>query len=105
QYTTSGEATYFASGLGGNHELRLGGGWRRVNSTSQDHYPDGGIQERFNSTSTRARFYRNTDAEARNQYVDAYLADTYTKGRLTLNLGVRYDHQTAADTASSIPGS
>ncbi|HEV7501411.1 MAG TPA: carboxypeptidase regulatory-like domain-containing protein, partial [Vicinamibacteria bacterium] len=105
QYTASGEATYFASGLGGNNELRFGGGWRRVNSTSRDNYPDGGVQERFNAASTRARFYRDTDSESRDEFVDAYVADTYTKDRLTLNVGLRFDHQKALDTPSSVPGS
>jgi len=105
QYSASAETTYFASGLGGNHELRLGGGWRRVNSTSTNVYPGGGVQERFNPSSTRARFYRSSDSEARNEFVDAYLADTYTKDRLTLNLGLRFDHQTGRDTPSSVPGS
>ena len=33
----------------------------------------------------------------------AYLGDTFTKGRLTLNLGVRWDHQKAANDASTAP--
>ena len=53
----SGEASYFTTGLGGNHELRFGGGWRRVDSTSLNTYPGGGIQVRYNPTS-RVRFHR-----------------------------------------------
>jgi hypothetical protein len=105
QYSGSGELTYFASGLGGNHELRLGGGWRRVNSTTTNVYPGGGVQIRFNPSSTRVRFYRSQNAKARNEYDTAYVADTFTKDRLTLNLGLRFDHQTAADTPSSVAGS
>ena len=105
QYTGSAEATYFATGLGGSHELRLGGGWRRVDTKSTNDYPGGGVVIRFNPTSTRVRFYRNSDAEARNEYTTAYLADTFTRDRLTVNLGLRFDHQTGRDTPSSVPGS
>jgi hypothetical protein len=105
QYTGSAEASYFASALGGSHELRIGGGWRRVDTTTTNMYPGGGLQVRFNPTSTRVRFFRSQNAKARNEYTDAYLSDTFTRDRLTLNLGLRYDHQTATDTPSSVAGS
>ncbi len=105
QYTANAEATYFATGLGGNHELRLGGGWRRVDSTSTNTYPGGGLQIRYNPTSTRARFYRAQNAKGRNEYVSSWLADSYTRDRLTLNLGLRFDHQTGTDLASTTDAS
>ena len=105
QYSVSGEASYFASGTGGNHELRFGGGWRRVDSTSLNTYPGGGIQVRYNATSTRVRFHRAQNAKTTVRATSAYVSDTYTKNRLTLNLGLRFDHQMGTDTASTVEGS
>jgi carboxypeptidase family protein/TonB-dependent receptor-like protein len=105
QYTGSAELSYFADGWGGNHEIRFGGGWRRVDSTSTNTYPGGGLMIRYNPTSTRARFYRASDVEGRNQYESVYASDTFTKDRLTLNLGLRFDHQTGTDLPSTTPAS
>ena len=105
QYSVSGEASYFASGLGGNHELRFGGGWRRVDSTSLNTYPGGGIQVRYNPTSTRVRFHRAQNAKTTTRVTSGYVSDTFTKNRLTLNLGLRFDHQLGTDTASTVEGS
>jgi len=105
QYTVNGEGSYFASGLGGSHEIRFGGGWRRVDSTSTDTYPGGGIQVRYNPTSTRVRFHRSRFAKGKVEATSAYLSDTFTKNRLTLNLGLRFDHQYATDTPSTVEGS
>jgi Carboxypeptidase regulatory-like domain len=105
QYSVSGEASYFANGLGGSHELRFGGGWRRVDSTSLNTYPGGGIQVRYNPTSTRVRFYRAQDAKTTVRATSAYVSDTFTKNRFTLNLGLRFDHQMGTDTASTVEGS
>src|SRR5262249_15050318 len=72
QYTGSAELTYFTSGLGGNHELRFGGSWRRVDTTTETNYPGGGLQIRYNPTSTRARFYRSQNSKARTQFTTGY---------------------------------
>jgi hypothetical protein len=105
QYSLSGEASYFTSGLGGNHELRFGGGWRRVDSTSLNTYPGGGIQVRYNPTSTRVRFHRAQNAKSTTRVTSGFVSDTFTKNRLTLNLGLRFDHQLGTDTASTVEGS
>jgi hypothetical protein len=105
QYTVNGEGSYFATGLGGNHEIRFGGGWRRVDSTSTDTFPGGGIQVRYNPTSTRVRFHRARFSKGKVEATSGYVSDTFTKNRLTLNLGLRFDHQYATDTPSTVEGS
>ena len=105
QYTVNAEASYFATGLGGNHEVRFGGGWRRVDSTSTDTFPGGGIQVRYNPTSTRVRFHRARFSKGKVEATSGYVSDTFTKNRLTLNLGLRFDHQFATDTPSTVEGS
>jgi len=101
QYTFNAEASYFTSGMGGNHELRFGGGYRRVDSTSTDTFPGGGIQLRYNATSTRVRFYRAQFAKSQVAVTSGYVSDSFTKSRLTLNLGLRFDHQTGTDKPST----
>jgi hypothetical protein len=85
--------------------MRFGGGWRRVKSTSTDTYPAGGIQVRYNPTSTRVRFHRSRFAKGLVEATSGYVSDTFTKNRLTLNLGLRFDHQFATDSPSTVEGS
>ena len=104
QYTLNTEGSYFASGFGGNHEVRLGGGWRRAETTSQQVFPGEKYQIRLNPTSTRVRFYRDTFTKVRNEYYTAYLSDTFTRDRLTLTAGARFDHQTGVNAPTSVGG-
>ena len=102
-YTANLDGSYFASGLGGSHELKFGGSWRRTDATSTNVYPAGGLELIINGGGAdRARFYRETATGTRTQYTTAYLADTFSRGRLTLNLGVRYDHQTGVNLPTSV---
>jgi hypothetical protein len=102
QYTLNTEGSYFTSGLGGNHELRLGGGWRRSETTTDRVFPGEKYQIRYNPSSTRARFYRDQSTKVRNDYLTAYLSDTFTRGRLTLTGGARFDHQTGENAPTSV---
>jgi hypothetical protein len=102
QYTGSLDGSYFFAGPGGSHELRFGGGWRRADTLSERVWPGNKVQLRFNPTSTRARFLRDQATGTLNQYTTAYLADTLSAGRLTLNLGLRYDHQTGKNKATAV---
>ncbi len=104
QKALSLDASRFATAFGGDHEFKFGLGWRSADSLSERVNPGNKAQARFNATSTRARFYRDSSSLARNRYVNFYLADTFTKDRLTLNLGLRYDHQTAQKLPGQIPG-
>ncbi|HEX6739844.1 MAG TPA: TonB-dependent receptor [Vicinamibacteria bacterium] len=105
QYSVNGESSYFTNGLGGGHEIRFGGGWRLVKSTSLNTYPGGGVQVRYNPTSTRVRLLRAQNAKSEVKLLSGFLSDTFTKNRLTVNLGLRFDHQTGTDTASTVEGS
>jgi hypothetical protein len=65
-------------------------------------------------TTVIAQVFREGSGTNRTQYLDAYVGDTISKGRATIDLGVRYDHQggralpsvTAANPAfpSLVPG-
>jgi hypothetical protein len=99
-------ATYFAPGLGGaDHSFKFGGYWRDNNGFNQTHTP-GNAVARFptsaelanpNDCATLAvgcqmQLTRDglTDYDLTN--VALYGQDTVTKGKLTLQLGVRYDY-------------
>ncbi|HUG55146.1 MAG TPA: TonB-dependent receptor [Vicinamibacteria bacterium] len=105
QYSINGEASYFANAWGGNHEIRFGGGWRRVDSTSLNTYPGGGVQVRYNPTSTRVRLYRAQNAKSQIRQTSFFVSDTFSRDRLTLNLGLRFDRQVGTDVASMVEGS
>jgi hypothetical protein len=92
----------FRPGLGGNQEWRFGFGYRHTPIRSTYAFsgsklfavklsPDGGAAE----------VYRDGVVSYDARSWDAYLGNTYTRGRLTVNAGLRYDHQTASDLPSS----
>jgi hypothetical protein len=104
QDTLSLDGSYFANGMGGNHEVKFGLGYRAVDSTSSRTNPGNKALAIFNATSTRARFYRDSFNAAENRYFSAHLGDTFTKDRFTLNVGARFDRQVGKKGAASIPG-
>ena len=56
------------------------------------------------ATDQRARVNREGLGINRRTTGARYLGDTFTKDRLTLNLGVRYDRQGGEAAASSVQG-
>jgi hypothetical protein len=104
QTTLQADASWFRDALGGSHEIRFGFGWRLVGGSSETTYPGNKARAAFNPTSTRARFYRDSFTDADGEYWSGYLADTFNKGRLTLNLGLRWDLQRSRNNESSIEG-
>ncbi|PYQ11845.1 MAG: hypothetical protein DMF80_20770 [Acidobacteria bacterium] len=102
-YTGNLDGNYFFNGLGGSHELKFGGSWRRTDATSTRVFPAGGLLLIVNAGgANRARFYRDTATGTRTDYATGYLADTFSRGRLTLNLGLRFDHQTGDNLPTSV---
>ena len=107
QWTVSGDGNFFR----GNHEVKFGFGWRRADVDSStiipgyeglsgiasyhDGYPNmiADVWVANNQTSTTAR------------YIHAYVGDTITWDRLTLNLGVRWGRAAASTKASTQEGS
>ena len=105
QTTWQLDGSYFFGGLGGNHELRFGGSWRKNGAYSENVYAGNKTQARFNTTgSDRARFYRGAASDAESKYYSAYVSDTFTKDRLTLTLGIRWDQQKGYLKPSGVPG-
>lgn len=94
QHTVNIDNNYFVSRGNATHDFKFGFGWRRTDISSRTEYPGNGIVAYENSaTNFRARVYRQGAGTNRAEYVNFYLGDTIAMGRLTLDLGVRYDRQ------------
>ena len=107
QWNASADGNYFT----GRHEVKFGFGWRRADvdsstiipgydgpngiHTTHDGYPNmiADVWVGNDTTSTTAR------------YMNAYIGDTLSWDRLTLNAGVRWDRQASSVNGASQQGS
>lgn len=104
--------------LGGNHEFKFGAEWRDANVTSQSSF--GGNQVRttwggmnnywhyygLSPTTTNSCdvwFIQGTNIDVHFNRYSFWLGDTFTAGRLTLNLGLRYDYRLLNYNESILP--
>jgi Carboxypeptidase regulatory-like domain len=97
--------TYAANGLGGSHMLKGGVQWGRLYYESQqtvlgDHYV-----EYSNGVPAQIREW-NTPANPKNlaKVTGLFVQDAWSTGRLTLNLGMRYDRYNGILPDQSNPG-
>jgi hypothetical protein len=102
--TANLDASYFKTAMGGNHEFKFGFGYRKFNVTTTTHWGGDGL---FAYNFGPGYSYVHVARDARNateaQYLSGYLGDTFTKDRLTLNLGLRFDNQKSKNLPSSVP--
>jgi hypothetical protein len=102
--TANIDASYFKAAMGGSHEFKFGFGYRKFNVTTTTHWGGDGL---FAYNFGPGYAYVHVARDARNatqaNYWSAYVGDTFTKDRLTLNLGVRYDRQKSKNLPSSVP--
>jgi hypothetical protein len=110
--TFSADVTYYASGLFGAHELQTGIYLQQFGYTSTAVYPNGGasqeqavLNEPTNPAAGYTVFMRRVYDQTEVQNADlaahdyaAYVQDAWKPtARLTVNLGVRFDHVRAVD--------
>jgi hypothetical protein len=89
--------------LGGDHALKFGYRWRSAHSTSINHR-GGFVEARFrNGVASEADIWRDQYAESHLNTTAFYVQDTYTKNRLTINLGLRLDRQDDEAVAAQVP--
>jgi hypothetical protein len=98
------DGNYFFQGLGGGNELKFGFSWRDYKTVSG--YKLGGSElvgylETANSGYVEIGRTEPTK-EDQGTYWSGYLGDVLTKDRLTLNLGVRWDLQTAKNSPATV---
>ncbi len=102
--TANIDASYFKAGMGGNHEFKFGFGYRKFNVTTTTHWGGDGL---FAYNFGPGYSYVHVNRDARNateaQYLSGYVGDTFTKDRLTLNVGARFDNQKSKNLPSSVP--
>ncbi len=105
------DANYFTENmLGGDHEFKFGFEYKTSKLHTFSSYGNGVLFIDYYQTVaqgplTSGFFYAQhfIDGRVKQDRTSLYVTDTYRKDRLTLNLGVRFDHQTGINEASSIP--
>lgn len=118
------DGTYFTNKLGGDHSLKFGAGWRRAPILSFSHYSGGGrawIQCAGNNANNcgdgsavavgsgagvvpyQAVLYR--DQLRNNEWWTyfGYLQNEYSRGRIRLKGGLRYDWQQSKHLGGCVP--
>jgi hypothetical protein len=97
-------STYFLPATaGGDHSLKFGYRWRNAHSTSLNHR-GGFIDARFtNSVANSADIWRDQYSESHLDTHAFYVQDSFTRNRLTLNLGLRFDRQDDSAEAGRVP--
>lgn len=102
------DGSYFFQGMGGNHELKFGFSYRDVSTLSATSYNGNQIAGIYNSATdfsqNVAQVFRGGVVDYGGKYSAAYLGDTWSKSRMTLNAGLRFDKQTATNKPSEAPG-
>ena len=102
QHTVNIDSNHFRTFGDNSHDFKFGMGWRRTDIYSQTLYPGNGVVAYENSvTDFRARVYREGAGTNRASYLNFYLGDTISLGRVTLDLGVRYDRQSGQALAAN----
>jgi hypothetical protein len=103
QKTANLDGNYFFEGLGGNNELKFGFGYRDAETLSVSHFVGaqlGGFRD--SEGGGFAWVTRDGITNYGGKYLSAYLGDVLSKDRFTLNLGLRFDRQTAKNMESSV---
>lgn len=106
QQTVNADGHAFITRWGATHDVEFGSGYRTTDAWMQTDWPGNGVLALENSpTDLRAQVFRQGNGGNRASYVNVYAGDTISRGRATVNLGVRYDHQDGQALPSSIAAS
>ncbi len=93
QHTFDIDGNYIVQAWGA-HDIKFGGGYRRVDATTGTLWPGNMIRALENSaTNIVARVYREALGANRVEFYNSFVGDTISRGPLTLDVGVRYDRQ------------
>jgi hypothetical protein len=89
--------------FGGDHSLKFGYRWRSAHSTSLNHR-GGFVDARYTSgVANSADIWRDGNTVAHLDTHALYIQDIFTRNRLTLNLGLRWDRQDDEAVAANVP--
>ncbi len=103
------DGNYFAEGvMGGDHEIRFGADYYTATTTTQSVWPNKRclwILDRNDPGGWKEIWWlRDYYFDVGFKRISAYLSDTATFGKLTVNLGLRYDKETGSHNAATVPG-
>ncbi|HEX6465488.1 MAG TPA: carboxypeptidase regulatory-like domain-containing protein, partial [Vicinamibacterales bacterium] len=88
----------------GRHELKFGLSWRRTEVQSTDSYPGTGIiTYHVGYPEMLGQVTRESALLAYGNYSGAYVSDSWSRDRLTLSFGLRWDRQASSLGATSVP--
>ncbi len=94
QHIYNVDANSFVSASGWTHDVKYGGGFRTAEAFAGQVYPGNMILAIENSpTDLRAQVFRQAAGSNKAYYTDLYAGDTLSKGRVTIDAGIRYDQQ------------
>ncbi len=100
---------YFAEGvLGGDHEIRFGVDYYTADTTSQTLLPNQRWLMSWDRNDTdyykEIWWYPNWVYDVGFERMSFYLSDTVTFGKLTANIGIRYDKESGSHNPATAPG-
>jgi hypothetical protein len=97
-------SNYFLPGaLGGDHAFKFGYRWRSAHSTSLNHRGGFVVARYTRGVANSADIYRDGNSESHLDTQAFFVQDTFTRNRLTLNLGFRVDRQDDEAVAAQVP--
>lgn len=89
--------------LGGDHAIKFGWRYRRDQAISKNHR-GGNVEARFrNGIAAEANMYRDQFTNSNVFSTSGYLQDTFTRGKLTIMAGLRFDRQWDRANPSTAP--
>jgi hypothetical protein len=103
------DSSYFFNAGPSNNELKFGAGFREQENFSGTIWPRGKFVEEGNQYAgvpgnrEVVAFARNRQVGILSSYDSAWIQDTVTLDRWTINAGLRYDNQTVENLATSSP--
>ncbi|HTK28219.1 MAG TPA: carboxypeptidase regulatory-like domain-containing protein [Vicinamibacterales bacterium] len=101
QYYAGGDASYFT----GKHEVKFGFSWRKTPVDSLSDWPADRIVTIWNGyPDMYAQVTRDLPASTEGKYMNAFVTDTISFNRLTIQAGIRFDHATSSLLSTTVPG-
>ena len=103
------DGSYFLNAGATSHELRFGAGYRRAETSEGVQWPGGALvlEVQGPGGANFAQVFRGgiPSTVLNTEYRSLWLQDTFSRDRLTVNLGLRYDLQDGENEPFSLAGS
>ena len=99
-------SNYFLPGvLGGDHALKFGFKYRNDKAYTRNQWGGDAISRTRNGAASEADLYRKSITEYGLRNRNFYVQDSYSRNRLTVNFGIRFDHQSDFADPNTAPAS